>query len=67
MNKNKKILITGGMGFIGSAVAEELIKVGYKVKILDNLYRKGSETNIKKFNRLFHQLDIRDNSHVKQI
>ena len=34
---NKSILITGGAGFIGSHVANELIAKGYHVKVLDNL------------------------------
>jgi UDP-glucose 4-epimerase len=33
-----RILITGGAGFIGSHIAEELVKRGHKVTILDNLY-----------------------------
>lgn len=33
----KKVLITGGAGFIGSHLADELIARGYKVRILDNL------------------------------
>lgn len=33
----KKILITGGAGFIGSHVAIKLLNNGYKVTILDNL------------------------------
>jgi len=32
----KKILITGGAGFIGSNVAKVLIKEGYEITILDN-------------------------------
>jgi len=34
---NKKILITGGAGFIGSHLADELINSGYQVRALDNL------------------------------
>lgn len=33
----KHILITGGAGFIGSFLTDELIKKGYRVRILDNL------------------------------
>jgi dTDP-L-rhamnose 4-epimerase len=35
---NKKILITGGAGFIGSNLALKLITAGYSVTVLDNLY-----------------------------
>jgi dTDP-L-rhamnose 4-epimerase len=34
---NKKILITGGAGFIGSHLTDELLEKGYSVRILDNL------------------------------
>lgn len=33
----KKILITGGLGFLGSNVAEQLVKFGAKVTIIDSL------------------------------
>ncbi len=40
-----KVLLTGGAGFIGSHVAEEYIKSGFEVVILDNL-ASGKITNI---------------------
>ena len=34
----KKILVTGGTGYIGSHTAVDLIEEGYEVIIIDNLY-----------------------------
>ena len=40
-----KFLITGGAGFIGSSIAEHLIKEGHYVRILDNFF-SGKEENL---------------------
>ena len=37
INKNNNILITGGAGYIGSHIVEELVKQKNNVFILDNL------------------------------
>lgn len=42
----KKILITGGAGFIGVNAADRFIRRGYEVTIFDNLSRKGTEHNL---------------------
>lgn len=44
----KKILVTGGAGFIGSNLIESLLKKGYQVVCLDNL-STGSLNNIQEF------------------
>ncbi len=44
----KHILITGGCGFVGSHLAVDLAARGYRVTVLDNLSRPGSEILLKK-------------------
>lgn len=47
--KNKEVLITGGLGFIGSNLAIALVKLGARVTIIDNMLPRqgGSLFNIK--------------------
>ena len=44
--ESEKILITGGAGFIGSNLANNLISQGHRVIIFDNLSRSGCESNL---------------------
>jgi CDP-paratose 2-epimerase len=43
----RRILITGGAGFLGVNAAIHLIKDGWDVTLLDNLSRPGTERNLK--------------------
>ncbi|MFH1624219.1 MAG: NAD-dependent epimerase/dehydratase family protein [Pseudomonadota bacterium] len=37
MSQRKKVVVTGGAGFISSYLAERLVERGYQVIVLDNL------------------------------
>lgn len=41
-----KYLVTGGCGFLGSNIADKLMKEGHEVIVFDNLFRFGSEKNL---------------------
>lgn len=64
----KDFLITGGAGFVGSHLAEELIKKGNSVTILDDL-NTGKMSNLEKIKDKikFVQGDIRDKNILKEI
>ncbi len=61
--ENKRVLVTGGAGFIGSNLCETLLKKGYQVRCLDN-FATGKRENIAPFleNPNFQLIegDIRD-------
>jgi UDP-glucose 4-epimerase len=67
-----KLLVTGGLGFIGSHTVVELIQHGYDVVIVDNLsnsdvsvlHKLHSITNV---NVPFYQGDIADTTLLDQI
>lgn len=48
MSGNKKVLVTGGAGFIGSNLCEKLLESGYEVVCLDN-FATGKMENISGF------------------
>lgn len=68
----KKILVTGGLGFIGSHTVVQLIENGYEPIIVDNLVNSKLEV----LNRLekitgvrpaFYQYDVRDEANLDKI
>ncbi|MEW5901303.1 MAG: NAD-dependent epimerase/dehydratase family protein, partial [Acidobacteriota bacterium] len=57
----KTYLVTGGAGFIGSHLAEELVRRGAKVRVLDN-FITGKKENLAPFRNFIELIegDIRD-------
>ena len=66
------ILVTGGAGYIGSHTCIELIKAGYEVVVVDNLYNSSKES-LKRVGAIvgqeikFYEADIRDAAAMKNI
>jgi UDP-glucose 4-epimerase len=58
----KKILVTGGTGYIGSHTAVELIEEGFDVVIIDNLYNSEADVieNIQKITGVRPLLEVLD-------
>jgi nucleoside-diphosphate-sugar epimerase len=67
-NGFRTILVTGGAGYVGSALVPELLKQGYEVKVVD-LFWYGrdvfGEAN-QQSNLQLVELDIRDGARLKQ-
>ena len=64
-----KVLITGGLGFIGSNLAKRLLKNGHEVIIIDNLMKDygGNLHNIHNFSKKIslYFIDIRETNLIK--
>ncbi|MEC8636394.1 MAG: UDP-glucose 4-epimerase GalE, partial [Bacteroidota bacterium] len=67
-----KILVTGGLGYIGSHTSVELIQQGFEIIIVDDLSNSSTEVldSIKKitgFSPEFIKLDLRDKKEVNRL
>lgn len=67
-NKSKRILVSGGAGFVGSNLCERLLRDGNQVVCIDNLYT-GNMNNIRDFqendNFVFLKMDVLDSLAVE--
>ncbi len=68
----KKILVTGGAGYIGTHTCIELIEAGYKIVVVDNLCNASLE-GLKRVRRIvgvdipFYQVDVRDKAGLTKV
>ncbi len=67
-----KILVTGGLGFIGSHTVVELQNQGFEVIVIDNLSNSSIEvldgiTKITGKKPIFEQLDVREKQNVENL
>lgn len=60
MSKKKKVIVTGGAGFLGSTLVPMLVEEGFEVHVIDNL-ASGKRAHVPKAAKL-HVTDIRDAS-----
>ncbi len=69
----KRVLITGGAGFIGTNLADRLVSEGHEVIIYDNLSRQGVDQNVAWLRKKHGEkvrveiADIRDVSRLKSV
>jgi UDP-glucose 4-epimerase len=63
--EKQKVVVTGGAGFIGSNLVDELIKEGFDVHVIDNMIA-GKEVNVNSKATL-HKVDIRNLEDIKPI
>ena len=67
----KKVIVTGGAGFIGSNLVKYLLKKKYFVINVDNLSYSANPYNIKYFkknkNYIFFKLDINNKNKITKI
>jgi len=67
----KKLLITGGAGFIGANAVVHYARSGWDVTVLDNLSRAGAERNLEWIRTevpfRFHRVDVRDARAVEDV
>ncbi|XP_042453586.1 UDP-glucose 4-epimerase GEPI48-like isoform X2 [Zingiber officinale] len=71
----KKILVTGGAGYIGSHTVMQLLLAGFSVSVVDNL-DNSSEASLERVaelagdcgkNMTFHKIDLRDRDALKKL
>jgi len=66
IQNKKKAVVTGGAGFIGSHIVDELLKRGHDVHVIDNFAAGKSEDRINP-NATYHEVDVRERAKIAPI
>jgi UDP-glucose 4-epimerase len=67
MLSNKRSLVTGGAGFIGSNLVDELIAMGHDVTVIDNEYSDSHDHFYWNKNANNYKFDIRDYNNTRPL
>ena len=65
-HKKKKAVVTGGAGFIGSHIVDELLRRGHEVHVIDN-YAAGKSNDRINPGASYHELDIREQTKIAPV
>jgi len=62
-----RVLVTGGCGFIGSTIVDELVESGYKVVVIDDLSGEANEQFFYNKKAIYFEEDIADYNKTKHL
>jgi GDP-L-fucose synthase len=63
----KRVVVTGGRGFIGSHLVERLLEVCANVKVADSAHPNGATNDFATVDVEFHQVDLADPENCRRI
>jgi nucleoside-diphosphate-sugar epimerase len=63
----KKVVVTGGRGFIGSHLVERLLEAGANVKVCDSAYSNVAVNDLATRDVEFHDGDLADPENCRKI
>ena len=66
-NSKEKVIVTGGCGFIGSHLVDELVKKNYEVHVIDNLSAVSNDKFYFNENAFYYKISILNKTKIEKI